>query len=40
MAINLPEDKYVEVDGISTRYWALGDKGSSVLFIHGQGGRS
>lgn len=38
MAIKLPEDKYVDVDGVSTRYWALGDRGSSVLFIHGQGG--
>jgi pimeloyl-ACP methyl ester carboxylesterase len=38
MAIILPEDKYVDVDGVSTRYWCLGTKDSSVLFIHGQGG--
>ncbi|MCP9836398.1 alpha/beta fold hydrolase [Cyanobium sp. N.Huapi 1H5] len=38
MTINFPEDKYVEVDGIRTRYWTLGDRGSAVLFIHGQGG--
>lgn len=38
MTINFPEDKYVDVDGIRTRYWTLGDRGSAVLFIHGQGG--
>ncbi|WP_216901683.1 alpha/beta fold hydrolase [Synechococcus sp. CCY 9618] len=38
MAIDFPEDKYIDVDGVNTRYWALGEKGQPVLFIHGQGG--
>jgi pimeloyl-ACP methyl ester carboxylesterase len=38
MSIKMPADQYIQVDGINTRYWALGDRGSPVLFIHGQGG--
>ncbi len=36
--IKMPTDQYIQVDGINTRYWALGEQGSPVLFIHGQGG--
>lgn len=32
---NLPEDRYIEIGGLNTRYWALGDKGKPVLLIHG-----
>jgi pimeloyl-ACP methyl ester carboxylesterase len=38
MTIQMPTDRYIRVDGINTRYWALGDRGSPVLFIHGLGG--
>jgi len=38
MMIKMPTDRYVQVDGINTRYWKLGEQGSPVLFIHGQGG--
>ncbi|MBE9113696.1 alpha/beta fold hydrolase [Nodosilinea sp. LEGE 07298] len=34
----MPTDRYIQVDGINTRYWALGEEGSPVLLIHGQGG--
>ncbi|WP_346294273.1 alpha/beta fold hydrolase [Sphaerothrix gracilis] len=37
MTIQMPADQYIQVDGINTRYWILG-QGSPVLFIHGQGG--
>ncbi len=32
---NMPEDRYIEIGGLNTRYWALGDKGKPVLLIHG-----
>jgi pimeloyl-ACP methyl ester carboxylesterase len=38
MTIEMPTDRYVQIDGVNTRYWALGEKGSSVLLLHGQGG--
>jgi pimeloyl-ACP methyl ester carboxylesterase len=38
MTINMPTDRYIQIDGVNTRYWELGDNGSPVLFIHGQGG--
>ncbi len=34
----IPEDKYVEVDSITTRYWELGQEGPKVLLLHGIGG--
>lgn len=38
MTIEMPPDRYIQIDGINTRYWALGEQGSPVLLIHGQGG--
>lgn len=38
MTLKVPTDQYIQVDGINTRYWKLGERGSPVLFIHGQGG--
>jgi pimeloyl-ACP methyl ester carboxylesterase len=38
MKIKMPADQYIQIDGVNTRYWALGEQGSSVLFIHGQAG--
>jgi pimeloyl-ACP methyl ester carboxylesterase len=34
----LPQDKYVRVGNINTRYWMEGESGSDVLLIHGLGG--
>ena len=33
-----PQDRYVNVGGINTRYWAMGDHGTSVILVHGLGG--
>jgi pimeloyl-ACP methyl ester carboxylesterase len=32
------KDRYVKVGSINTRYWAEGDKGPSMVLIHGLGG--
>jgi len=31
----MPEDQYIKVGNLKTRYWTLGDKGTSVILIHG-----
>ncbi|NDJ17814.1 alpha/beta fold hydrolase [Myxacorys almedinensis A] len=33
--VQLPPDRYIQVNGIKTRYWSLGTQGSVVIFIHG-----
>ncbi len=33
----MPEDRYIKIGNINTRYWAEGDKGSNVVLIHGLG---
>jgi pimeloyl-ACP methyl ester carboxylesterase len=38
MAITLPQDKFVTVKDIRTRYWEMGDQGPAVLLVHGLGG--
>ncbi len=38
MLDSLPQDRYIEVDNIKTRYWAAGDRGSAVVLVHGLGG--
>ena len=38
MSIQTPDDQYVKVGNISTRFWALGNEGAAVLLIHGLGG--
>ncbi|PSB06604.1 alpha/beta hydrolase [filamentous cyanobacterium CCP1] len=38
MLNDLPTDRYIQIDGINTRYWTLGEQGSPVLLIHGQAG--
>lgn len=35
--LQLPQDKYVQVGEIKTRYWSLGEQGSPVVLIHGIG---
>jgi pimeloyl-ACP methyl ester carboxylesterase len=34
----MPEAQYITVGDLKTRYWALGDKGTAVVLIHGLGG--
>ena len=38
MSTQAPQVQYTKVGQINTRFWALGDKGSTVLLIHGIGG--
>ena len=33
-----PVDQYVDVKGVTTRYWIAGSTGSPVVLIHGLGG--
>jgi pimeloyl-ACP methyl ester carboxylesterase len=35
--MNSPQDRYIKVGKINTRYWAEGSQGSPVIFIHGIG---
>ena len=36
--MQLPQDRYVRSGQINTRYWAEGDRGSTVILLHGVGG--
>jgi pimeloyl-ACP methyl ester carboxylesterase len=33
-----PEDRFIKIDGIKTRYWVAGKGGSAVVLVHGLGG--
>ena len=33
----LPEDRYIDVGDVTTRYWMAGEEGSVVLLLHGVG---
>lgn len=35
---DLPEDRYVTVGSVNTRYWHVGDSGQTVILLHGGGG--
>jgi len=37
MLVQTPQDRYVQVNQINTRYWTSGDKGSIVILLHGIG---
>ncbi|NBD18126.1 MAG: alpha/beta fold hydrolase [Cyanobacteria bacterium] len=37
MEIKPPPDQYAQVNSINTRYWSLGDQGSTVILLHGGG---
>jgi pimeloyl-ACP methyl ester carboxylesterase len=34
----MPEDCYISVNGINTRYWHRGDRGSNIILLHGGNG--
>ncbi len=33
--LSIPEDLYVRVAGINTRYWQMGNRGSTIVLLHG-----
>ncbi len=35
--VQTPQDRYVQVGQINTRYWTEGDKGTTVILLHGIG---
>jgi 4,5:9,10-diseco-3-hydroxy-5,9,17-trioxoandrosta-1(10),2-diene-4-oate hydrolase len=37
MLMQAPQDQYMQVGQINTRFWALGNEGSTVVLIHGIG---
>jgi len=37
VAVMIPQDRYIDAGTIKVRYWALGEKGSPVILIHGLG---
>jgi 4,5:9,10-diseco-3-hydroxy-5,9,17-trioxoandrosta-1(10),2-diene-4-oate hydrolase len=38
MSTQTPQDQFIKVGQIDTRFWALGDQGTTVVLIHGLGG--
>ena len=38
MSTQPPEDQYIKIGNINTRYWVVGDGKSSVILLHGFGG--
>ena len=36
--LSVPEDRYVRVKGINTRYWQMGEAGSNIILLHGGNG--
>ena len=37
-SVPLPPDRYISVNGLNTRYWQLGDRGSKIILLHGGNG--
>ena len=35
--ITTPQDRYIKVGQFNTRYWTVGDQGSSIVLVHGIG---
>jgi pimeloyl-ACP methyl ester carboxylesterase len=35
---SIPEDLHVRVNGINTRYWQMGNRGSNIILLHGGNG--
>jgi len=38
MPMQVPQDQYLKVGNINTRFWVSGDKGTPVILVHGLGG--
>jgi pimeloyl-ACP methyl ester carboxylesterase len=38
MFLTPPSDRYIQVAGINTRYWQMGDNGSKIILLHGGNG--
>jgi 4,5:9,10-diseco-3-hydroxy-5,9,17-trioxoandrosta-1(10),2-diene-4-oate hydrolase len=38
MSIQAPQDQFIKIGQINTRFWALGDEGTTVVLFHGLGG--
>jgi pimeloyl-ACP methyl ester carboxylesterase len=38
MPISIPEDRYIKIGTVNTRYWVAGEKGTPVILVHGLGG--
>jgi pimeloyl-ACP methyl ester carboxylesterase len=36
--VTLPQDRYLKIDQINTRYWQMGDRGSPIILLHGGNG--
>ncbi len=34
----MPEDRYIQINGINTRYWQMGDRGTKIILLHGGNG--
>jgi 4,5:9,10-diseco-3-hydroxy-5,9,17-trioxoandrosta-1(10),2-diene-4-oate hydrolase len=37
MSLQTPQDQFIKVGQINTRFWALGDEGTTVVLVHGIG---
>ena len=38
LSVTLPQDLYISIDNINTRYWQMGDCGSTIILLHGGNG--
>ncbi len=37
-SLSVPEDRYLQVEGINTRYWQMGEAGNNIILLHGGNG--
>jgi pimeloyl-ACP methyl ester carboxylesterase len=37
-SVQPPPDQYLQVNGLNTRYWQMGDRGSTLILLHGGNG--
>ena len=35
---SIPQDCYIKIAGVNTRYWQVGDRGSNIILLHGGNG--
>jgi pimeloyl-ACP methyl ester carboxylesterase len=38
LSVTLRQDLYISIDNINTRYWQMGDRGSTIILLHGGNG--